>query len=42
MQYQPGKNGKRNERDFVDYFFYALAGSAFAAITYSFLLWLRF
>jgi hypothetical protein len=41
MQLQPENNDHR-KKDFIDYFFYALAGSAFAAISYSFLLWLQF
>lgn len=32
----PGK-----ERNFIDYFLYALAGSFFVTMSFSFLLWLR-
>lgn len=32
----------KKERNVLDYFLYALAGSVFVTMSYSFLLWLRF
>jgi len=39
----PNKN-RQNKKDktLIDYFLYALAGSVLAAMSFSFLLWLRF
>lgn len=35
-------NGPEKERSIFDYLLYALAGSVLAAVSFSFLLWLRF
>jgi hypothetical protein len=40
---QLGKEPNREDRkSFLDYLLYLLAGSVFAVISFSFLLWLRF
>ncbi len=42
MHFQSSKDDRGKDRNFIDYLMYALAGGAFAAITFSFLLWLEF
>jgi hypothetical protein len=40
---QHSKESKtHNQKSFLDYLLYLLAGSVFAVISFSFLLWLRF
>jgi len=41
MQHCNG-NDAGKQRNVIDYLLYALAGSALAAVSFSFLLWLRF
>lgn len=38
----PNDHDSRKDRCIVDYLLYILAGGVFAAISYSFLLWLQF
>lgn len=35
-------SNQKNRRDMLDYLLYTIAGAVIAAITFSFLLWLRF